>query len=1441
VAEEKQPESQPKPKPEGGDGGQRFAIGAALVFIVVAGAVYFLYFRRQSAFYTARDLRVLRTVTAALDERIGVYSGYVENNVRYHDQSVIRVTDNCGRKVSETDNAALPETLNAMPGQELFERTLVYSGNDAFLRFAYYALMDVPKDAKPKVDNLRRGCSDVTLSEILQPAFNLDLAQAFDEIVVADSGGHVLYHVHPPRSRSSLLFENAPGKSDSGSALLEIQELDALLETKGWLRETKALDPRPLLRASRTTPVILSDASYMLFSQPYTPGTIGANQKWIVCGLVSAPRFRLEAARIPAPLALLGTALAILAICAWPFLRIALTNELEPITLSDAVLVAICTIIAAAILTLAFLDTFSYRHLTSIARKQLEQYADKLAGHYDGNVARAAAALDSIRWKTKDADWKSAAAVRARLSEPDPRDPLCVADPLESYPYFRSFAWVDATGVERFKYSAADTPRVDVSGRQYFIAAMRDDLWLTSPVTDPAGVPRQIPFAIEWVRSAATGDVTAVIAERTNSPDFPVITLTTDLIDLTSSVPPPDVRFAVIDEQGNVLYHSDPQRIGYENFFTEADQNPSLRSAVLGRRAGVVEADYWGDNTEMYVRPLPSSAWTLVVFRAKKLVRVLNEETLLLTLMPLLLGSMPYVLIYGAILLAAPRYRAPALWPDPARRGDYIRLARLYAILGVTYALAIYLFDAKSLPPIVFLFPAQAIVSTYILLHRDDRRPRVGLALAGWIVLTLLLGWWIRAAVPDTQVFAAKLFHAAPRTPVAIVLVLLAVAALASLSFFMPASEGGAKRSLFRMSYSRAYRLCGALLLVLAAALPVVGYFKIATHISIELYAKYAQLRMATKLESRLNALAALNSLGSWSGKDVRKDVLDYETLHVFESRWCLSPPPLNGGPTCLRCSKATRATIPPLFPDVLPALSEDFLATRMLQEEKSLDSLWSWCSAKKDGALVLDRVIRLQPSSAKALYTSRTGVEIPHEQQALAITSVVPLLREMHPASVSHIAALVGLSLVAFAVFWIAADFIARRLLLIDLAGPLWLRRVPLSPSLGDHIFLVRRDKSANQLTGAKVFYDVSFAAMDEEDSWNRVLAGIDASVAGRNIRVIDFEYGIDDGAKNAKKLEWLERLLALPDRTVIIVSKVSPGYIYTAPAAPPAAAPAAPPDPAAAAAPPAPPPEPDERWKKVLSRFVVVTQEQLDLPEVKDAQVSAPQVTPKAAASPRESMSWRDRLRNTGPWLRAVWAWLTKRLSLRRDRRDWIRLEAQHDRYLARLADEMEPLRKEIPPGEEQQLFLDEIGERAGGYYAGLWASCSLDEKILLFQLARHGLLNGKDRRLVRRLMARRFVRRAPQLEIFSETFRRYILAAARREDLKHVAATRRPSRWKDLRGALAVLVIAFVLMLFATQQDLFKTANGLVTGLAAAVPLITKLLGLLGDRRADAALRG
>jgi hypothetical protein len=1433
-------------------------LGAALLVIALAGVLYWLYVRRQREYYTARDARVLRTMTLSLDDLIAANSVYVKNWVRYGDESVIPVTENCGETVDETANAKLPAMLQALPGKELFTRQLRSSGKELVLRFGYYALAGPqlprlgavvrapasppPEKAagKPPALTLRRGCSDVALADLLQPAFNIDLARAFDMILVASSDGHVLYRVQPPQSRSTLLFANAAAKNDAGASPVQIEELGALTESTGWRGAPKALEIKALGRVTRTKDVILADESYILFSQPYalsvTAKSAPEQQQWVVCGLVSSRRFKADIFAIPAPIVMLATALAVLAICAWPFLRIGLMNELEPLTISDAVLVAICTIIAAAILTIAILDTFAYMHLTNIARSQLSDFGKKLADDYANDVDRAVVALDAIREKTKDAvDW-SGASILDRISS---------SDEVKNYPYIRSLAWVGRDGVERYKYSAeAKSPRVEVSARQYFNDVLLDnELWLSRTKRKDGS---RIPFAIQWVRSAATGRVTAVIAEPTQAVANPVIVLGTELIDLSSAVAPPDVRFAIIDEQGNVVYHSEQQRIGYENLFAETDQSPKLRSVVIGRRAGFVETSYWGDNTEMYVRPLANSPWTLVVFRAKRLVRVLNEEAVLLTLLPLLLTSMPYLLLYIVILIAAPRYRAPSLWPDWKRRGDYVRLARLYLFLGAAYGAAIYVFAPASLPPIVFLFPAQTIVSTYVLLHRDDRRPRTGFAIAVWLASTVLLACVIKEAALDPGVLPVSLAGARTWIPKAGVFALLLVSTVASLSFFMPASEGGAARTSYRMGYGTAYRLCGALLLAVAAALPVVGFFKIASHIDVELYVKGAQLRLATLLEARLNQLASLNALDD-AAATLKRDAVDYQTTHVFGTQWCIAPPPKNGVacevcecPPRSVCTCPPRSTIPPLFPDVLPNLSDDFVAMRQLQEPASEDRLWSWSSGEK-GALRLERLIRLKPLNVTKLYD---GPPRP-ERQSLILTSAVPLIRDTHPQGIAHLAWLVTLSLLVFGVFWMAADFIARRLLLIDLAEPLWLAQAPLSPTLGDHIFLVRRNQSADELTGTGSgmrFYDVSLEELEKRKSSTSTLASIDRSAAGRNVRITDFEYGIDDGEKNREKLEWLERLMALPNRTVVVVSAVSRGYVYTAPLTAPAAPAPPAPDPAAPAPPPAPAPEPATslraRWELLLASFVWVTQEQLELPKTPAEQTAAASLDAPRANQPPGQGRLVDRV---VAWLEAVWRWLKSRLAFKRDPRDWIDLETEHDPVLARLAKEMVPLRARVPKGEERERFRDEIGERARTYFAGLWASCSVDERVLLHHLARHGLLNGKDRRLVRRLLARRFIRRGPQIELFSETFRLYVLSVARREQDLKTAESQRPSRWKNLRGALAILVLAFVLMLFATQKDLLSTAQGLVTSLTASVPLIIKLLGLLGDRRTDAAARG
>jgi len=192
----------------------------------------------------------------------------------------------------------------------------------------------------------------------------------------------------------------------------------------------------------------------------------------------------------------------------------------------------------------------------------------------------------------------------------------------------------------------------------------------------------------------------------------------------------------------------------------------------------------------------------------------------------------------------------------------------------------------------------------------------------------------------------------------------------------------------------------------------------------------------------------------------------------------------------------------------------------------------------------------------------------------------------------------------------------------------------------------------------------------------------------------------------------------------------------------------------------------------------------------------------------------------------------------------KSWLEKETAYNSFLRVLARELEvenSLRRARTGRDtdtDQRRFLDEGGERAETYFAGLWSTCREDEKLLLYHLARNGLANARGRRTIRRLMARGLVRRNPNLELFSESFRLYVLEAAQRENIVSLDRQKRgASSWDSLRVPFFVIIIAFILLLFATQKDMLTTTTALATALTTGLPVLMKLLGVFTERRTEA----
>jgi hypothetical protein len=1509
----------------------RLPLMIALVAVAIIGAAYYWYYAGRRDYFIDRNLRILTAISGQIDASIESQQELLRNRT--------------------TENQTAEPCPSPRPRPAIEDRTLrvEWSGTEVPATAAKMLGDYSPADGGTPLETRYR-CGDVPIDSLLEPILNGEGRGVFDALFVAGADGRILYSATLPRSTSTLLRSSVAtsGKLNAGylaAGSVRLPTLDPIQVQTGigfGFGETKLLDAASLTQASRHLNVEINGDRHVLFTQPHLlrqattepDGRTVKGESLIVGGIISARRFRSDATAISAAKVALAVAFALLAICAWPFLRIALIPERHGLTVTDVIFVGFCAFAGAIVLTLTILDALVYRQLSATADAQLQHFAYKLEYDFTHNVVAASKVLNAVE------DW-SIDHVWSKPAESGLRDPKwgLFTDRYKAtgdYPYFSSFAWIDADGRQRFKGSLdAEQPLLDVHDRKYFTNARDDEVWDVRPTAE--GKP-QFLYALQWVRSRLSGQWESVLARPSRDPSpgksLPVIALAAQLIDVTATVPPPGVQFAIIDEQGAVLYHSDERRIGRENFFVETDHHRELRTAVLGRTDAAVHAAYWGEDQSLFVHPLRNTEWTLVAFRGKRLVRAANIEALLMTVIALLINVLPYVIVFGAVLAIRPTYRAPSLWPDENRAADYARLATVLGLGSLTMALTIYAIEPRSVIPLLVLLPLQAFVAGYILLHRRRRRRLLKVAWVVWTLATLnIIRYvalanidadllvsaqpnWTRAlllaavlfesvvaldlarstaarqsssetsaesepaeqpqqilhnfgaalaafsvaaaiallaqayAVPTPAIVAllqtflsiiwVRLSPADPRwnraggawLAATIALLLTMIFTSREMSAWVYWSLGGfflilqisvvayARKNLGQLwfhasvrpiSYPFSYFLCGVFLLGIGGILPAVGYFKIATRIEQESLLKYAQLRFATMLERRIDRVAGLACPSGSSDPcpgagAASRDIRRYRLTNVGDTLWRLD----QGPPPAVHWSEEKKMRGPDVLLSLVPRYSEDSVAMRQLYGPGSEDRLWQW-NRDNHRTVRLARVISLPVHASKLLWPGDTI-----RQRVLHLTSYIPLmfpsfvsientqhevasplrfqsagLRPSRTVDVGSTAGILAVFAALVGAVWWMVRFIARKILLIDVQAPDW-ADLQTGVALGENVFLVHGEScDVGELVKRHepAFHVVSFEQIEKDGAWERTTAHRHTWVAVR-----DFDYEVDDPAMNAKKLSWLERLLAA-DRRVVIFSAIPPSVV-TRLASPPSKTPQLT-SMRRLLQGGSPKPGYRERWQAVLGAFVWLSWEDVSL----------------RADLRKKNAEDRDLAKTC----------------------DWLVADTETSTTLADLA---KPLLRIT----DRDRIIDELTERAETFYAAQWESCTPDEKLLLYHLAHNGFVHNKSRRVLRRLMGRGLIRRRPNLELLSETFRLFVLCAADREKLPELSKRiSNESALAAFRTPALIVLASFFLLLFATQKDLMSVTVALATALTTGLPALAKMFGLIGERRGDPAPRG
>lgn len=1317
--------------------------GVALLLIGVTAVVggYVWYALRRIEWFSGRDLRALSTLAAQ-----------IESEIESHAQTVIDVAaaaDPGDDLLVEPRPAAYRDFL--ILHTEASDRTAIVREELTFTL--------VPTAPRPHLEirALTRGSDTpargaigaVPVEKYVHPLFEQTFLGIFDVLLLITADGKVLEQA-PTTSKPPLppLFHDRPHDGASGRLTdgVVVKDLGAL-ERRDGFRSWSQLNPRELRGASRRTEVRINGAEYYLFTQPVRfqleRGSVAAGDKTavqdsggsdlLVGALVRKPKLRREAMAISDSLVLIGLACIILLLSWYPFVRIMALPKGAPLHAVDVVLAAVGAVVAAAVMTVIIIDFATYRRMRAIEDESLAKYASKLREDLLRDILRTAVAAEALRDTTANLT-KSPAALPIDWTRNE----------LFQQPYFESVLWAEKGGKATTIPLAGEKapPMTSVVQRRFFDDVTNDRWW--SIGEEKRAEPHRV--IIEVV--APRDDLRTIVAvPATNGRIFAAYVRFIHFID---PVVPPGFRFAVIDDQGVVQFHSDKHRALHENLFKETEDDRQLRAAVFARRDAQINARYWGGDHQLYVAPVPGTTWAVIAMRDETMLRSVNSEVIALT--ALLLALYSVVFAAGFVLLRAirPRYRAPWLWPNAKGFAKYKLTILALFIEVITFAACVLLLDSWAVLYIAFLAPVRGLSTAFLLGNpTDDKKPRW----AGSVISGVVTGLWI-------LVWARASFAPIVDQSVCIIGVLLVFILIPLLAIFAHRVKGPDKseRDPFLL-----YKVSGLLMIIGIGVLPAFAFLQLAMRLGTEARIKYSQLVVADFLETRLNLLEHINARE-------RRIAFDcYELPHIFESYWTLDPRATKPRPRTAS-EPDTNATIarrfqyryvkaavqPAWLPEeismLLPHYAESSVALRNLQYNTASDAAWHWC--RDPDMLIFRKRVELQSQTSTRLYGKpgiaselivQTPLPIVTAQQRLFARSERLTSKQLgmrdgcktppdsdvgKPIALAGVPAVppqpprlpvfffvqvliwLAIGFLFFYLLFSAVGFMGRHVFLYGVKPPNWPLSGSMAVSAGTNLFVVN---PAPDIKDASGVLDLT-PAIANSKSWSDLRARADAGSPLVDLLIRDFSKVFLSSARD-NLLTFLEEVVAAKRHAIIVFSDISAATLLGAV-----------------------PVRTRARWAGVFAQFVHVDQT-LDVPD---------------------------------------------------------------------------------EPGDENRYVFERI-----------WADSSGEERLLLYQIARDGLVNEKNIATLRRLMGRGLIKHSQELQFVPKGLERFVLNTGNQESVAAAEREAESPRWTSLPIALTVFVIAGLVVVLTSQKDVINYTTGILTTIAAAVPALLQLIAIFGGR--------
>ena len=722
---------------------------------------YLFYVSNQRDYFISRNFRLLSVLGRGIEKKvdsIGAAYGTAaqraalayykpangEARCDENNQDLVRsrksIVDSLGPSMAQQLDV---EIKPADPKETRSEVTLDLRQQGKWLYFGYVASAD-------KCPSLAVN-TGTKLDDFVEPFFQrFPNGKDFDSVFLADTNGRVLYQWAPEE--------------------IALTNFGALIG-----KDQSKIDFDRLKQNGNVADVVIADTDFKLFVQPIElslPRTNSQNSQsieWVVGGLVRTGHLNSESRAISYTILIVITFLFVLIVLSFPFLKLIFMGAKDVLRVADMYFLAFSTLIGSALLTVFLVYALSYVNLENKMDEQLAVLSDRIVRNFEAEVGSASQQLEKLNddcrlrselTELREAD-KAEAEAEAKaerspsLSSPPfsqtpgetrPAPRLCprsddeisnlneiygcpankkcfarkniLADSvLSDYPYLSNAIWVDSNGRQRIRWTTkpALASLVPVAERSYFQNILADRAWAYN------WNQKSHKFFLEPVYSKANGSQQVVLSMPIDGfPDW-VSTLDIRALSVLQTVLPRELGYGycIIDDEGNVLFHSDESRNQVENFFRESDNDGYLRSVVLARESKSMNVQYLGTGHRLFVRPVPNTPWTLVTFRDKQIARAGGLEFIAYAIYLFCLYAMVLLIIFSFYYMWNREDRSALLWPYKKRAVNYYFSIGVNLLLALLFGLAINTLNKWAILFLTLLLPTVGFIFHHYNLRRS--------------------------------------------------------------------------------------------------------------------------------------------------------------------------------------------------------------------------------------------------------------------------------------------------------------------------------------------------------------------------------------------------------------------------------------------------------------------------------------------------------------------------------------------------------------------------------------------------------------------------------------------------------------------------------------------------------------------------------------------------